>query len=239
MEIIGVSLDIACNSNIESTTELTVAEVHSRAINCMDGWGRRWTLLSDRRDFQTRSILVGKMPAVSVEEGICLNLEGIPALYDPRACPGSLKARWRGLVDEWAGFLDEPDLSALKESIIENPRFSVASLSGMGPGLTPAGDDFATGWLTAAGCFFPEKSKEAVHVFFREWNPERTTWFSRWMIKDAMRGYIWRRGKFLLSALGKDDPEPLLMSVNDILSWGHTSGRAWLAGLSVGAADFC
>jgi hypothetical protein len=234
----GASRDAVCISRAESTVNLTVAEVHSRAVNCTDRRNRRWTLLSDQREFQPRSILIGEMPEVPVGGVLYFNLARAPILYDPRACPGTLNARWRGLINEWAGFLDDLELSALRESIIESSKLGIASLSGMGPGLTPAGDDFAAGWVTAARCFFPKKSKEAVHVFCREWNPGRTTWLSRWMIKDAVRGYVWRRGKLLLSALEKDDPGRLLMSVNDILSWGHTSGMAWLAGLSAGVVDF-
>lgn len=211
---------------------LEVVSLHSDVVNCADERKMRWTLIADAAEFQPRSILIRTLPALRRGERITVNAPDLPLLFDPRIVRGlRARARWHPLLREWADFICEPELKLLRRGAA---RSKFAELSGMGPGLTPAGDDFIAGWITAARCDAPASAREKVRSFYMKWQPERTTWFSRWMISDAVRGKIWKRGKDLLSALAGEEGEVLANAALAILNWGHTSGRAWLAGLAKG-----
>ncbi|MDR1943822.1 MAG: DUF2877 domain-containing protein [Synergistaceae bacterium] len=211
-----------------------MAEVHSSAVNCFDGRSRRWTLITDEREFQPRSVLVEKLPEVAGGSGLALELRGARILFDAKQLSIRPNPRWSGIVREWFSLLDDPALSSLREGV--HSVRDLTELSGLGPGLTPAGDDYIAGWMTAVRCAPSERSSARLLVrsFCSGWSPERTTPLAGWMIKDAARGRIWRRGKTLLASLEGSDASRLLSAAGEILSWGHTSGMAWLAGLSAG-----
>ena len=132
---------------------------------------------------------------------------------------------------EWRGIACDPDLEALAGEIKTAPRHR---LSGLGPGLTPAGDDFITGWASAVVMADTAGARTQIGFFLKNWRPGKTTWFSKWMIIDALDGKIWKRGKDLISALAEDDAERLTNAAGKITGWGHTSGRAWLCGFASG-----
>lgn len=210
-------------------TDLTTVSVHEYAINCSDAADRRWTLLTCSEDFLPRSILFEALPPVNRGDSFMINLDNSPVLFQAHFQPEPISQRWTGLVSEWISLLDAYELSDLYLALERGDPLH--SLSGLGPGFTPAGDDFITGWITSklnqgAGAL-PE-----IYAFNERWNPENTTWFSAWMIKDALHGRIWRRGAVLSRALARGIGVP--GAVADILNWGHTSGRAWLAGFACG-----
>ncbi len=211
--------------------ELTVVDVHSVAVNCRDERGRRWSLIEKEEEFQPRSVLT---PISGIVPGsvLFLDLRDVRVGFDARLPRGfSLNTRWRNLVREWSDVSCEPDLGVLEERM---DCEELCGLSGLGPGLTPAGDDFIAGWITARRCVEAASSRRDIRLFCDGWNPAGTTWFSRWMICDAIRGRLWRRGKNLLAALQQDDGSEMMRALSDIWSWGHTSGKAWLAGLGKG-----
>jgi len=136
-----------------------------------------------------------------------------------------MNLRWVPLVCEWGSLLEE-ELESLAAPARER-RFG--DLLGLGPGSTPAGDDFLAGyttgrlWLGAPVSPLPDTS--------------RTTWLSAEILRDAADGLVWKRSKDVLESLSLNDAAALLKAVERILNWGHTSGRAWLAGLSAAVSD--
>lgn len=149
----------------------------------------------------------------------------IPGTYDPSLPPGRMNPRWLPLVSEWKGFLSD-DLAVLKEPS-EQRAFS--ELVGLGPGNTPAGDDYLAGIII--GVLW---QGDPVPFSLEFW---RTTWLSGNMLRDALEGKMWKRGKMLLEALSTSDPEKMTQGVGRIAAWGHSSGRAWLAGLSAAFSE--
>lgn len=213
---------------------LRAVSVHSTCINCSDDADRRWSILTDERDFLPRSALVEALPKVSPGDEIILRTRESPVLFDPRRPDIMADAKWNALYADWAAYIFDDDLAAIAENFSET---RLARLCGLGPGLTPAGDDFITGWLTAARYTNVEEHALSAERFKNEWRPESTTWFSRCMIEDATGGKIWSRGRNLLLALGNNDATGIYEAVTDILTWGHSSGRAWLAGFGGALVD--
>ena len=167
-----------------------------------------------------RTFLAGALPPARVGERLLFDLRDVPAIYAPRLPPGRMNRRWIGLVSEWRDFLTG-DLEDLQEPAT---RRAWKELVGLGPGSTPAGDDFLSG--LASGMLWQGKT-----VPFHP-GPGLTSWLSGEMLRDAFEGGIWCRARSLLEALASDDPGAVTKSAGNIADWGHTSGRAWLAGLS-------
>lgn len=202
---------------------LRAVSAHSTCINCADDADRRWSIITDERDFLPRSALVETLPKVSPGDEMILRTGESPVLFDPNRPDVQAGAEWNALYADWAAYIFDDDLAAIAENFSES---RLASLCGLGPGLTPAGDDFITGWITGAG-----ENSETIELF------RATTWFSNCMIEDAINGKIWRRGRNLLQALGSNDASRICEAAGDILAWGHSSGRAWLAGFGGALVD--
>lgn len=219
----------ASSDAISGEVFLKVVSVHSACANCSDEQDRRWSLITGREDLLPRSLVLGSLPDIKPGDVLSVDTGGVRPGFTP-SCPQiSPNARWTGLLAEWAHGLLGGDLAELEGALQD---LSLHALSGLGPGLTPAGDDFITGSLTAWVCAPSGANNGKIRSFQEQWRPEKTTWFSGCMIKDALGGGIWRRGVLLLEALAGNDAESLLDAARNILAWGHSSGRAWLAGLS-------
>ncbi|MFI5664640.1 DUF2877 domain-containing protein [Streptomyces sp. NPDC051684] len=121
-------------------------------------------------------------------------------------------------------------------------RAAITQLLGLGPGLTPSGDDFLTGLALLAaqpGGQLPGYVTAAREVVERL--PDRTTRLSRTTLREALRG---RARQSLLDALRRllDPAEPgaaelsrrLRPPVDRVLAIGHTSGADLLSGLLAG-----
>lgn len=221
---LGVSSDVS-----QVRTYLTVVSVHEGAVNCSDTEDKRWTLLTCSADFLPRSVLFETMPSVCRGDSLLIDLDNSPVLFQAHFQPEPTSQRWAGLVDEWISLLETDELSGLRLALERGDPLH--ALSGLGPGFTPAGDDFIAGWITSK-LNLSAKALPEIYAFYERWNPQQTTWFSAWMIKDALHGRIWRRGAILSQALAHGGGVP--NAVADILNWGHTSGRAWLAGFACG-----
>lgn len=224
---LGVSSDV-----MPLPTQLNVVSTHSNAINCSDSYGRRWTLIADPIDFLPRTVLLDVLPEVKHRDLLHIDLTKTEAIFQTGLRCTKIWNRWHNLIEEWSDFLYEEELLQL-HSHIESGE-PLHTLSGLGPGLTPAGDDFITGWLTAKHCSGSPDARFEIRGFCESWSPHSTNWFSQWMVKDAVRGRIWRRGTALVTAMERGSGA--VGALNDILAWGHTSGRAWLAGFAQGFA---
>ena len=100
-------------------------------------------------------------------------------------------------------------------------------LVGLGPGLTPAGDDFIAGM--AAALFWSGKGVLlAPHM--PGW-AARTTDISRWLLLDSLGGQVNAPLCDLAQSLASDRTAP---PANAVLQLGHTSGAAMILGLLAG-----
>ena len=134
------------------------------------------------------------------------------------ACDMWLKAAQRALVAADAGRRD--DLSYLR-SLAEE-------LAGLGPGLTPAGDDFLAGIMLWLWCAVP--APEALCRAIVERAAPRTNRLSAAFLRSAAAGecgVAWHR---LLRVLAPPPVGGLAVAVRAVLRHGHTSGADALAG---------
>lgn len=111
---------------------------------------------------------------------------------------------------------------------------AAAQLAGLGPGLTPSGDDFLAGVMV--GMQVGKKGEERgqppfaiCHLLFAAAAP-RTTRLSRAFLRAASRGYVDERWHVLLTALCGDDPAALVRAARSVLAFGASSGLDMLTG---------
>ncbi len=104
-------------------------------------------------------------------------------------------------------------------------------LIGLGPGLTPSGDDALAGveaTLHVAGHPLAGSVADALHDLDR-----RTTTVSAAMLRHAVRGEAPERIHRLLAAALGPTTGSLAEAIRDAIAWGATSGADTLAGVLV------
>jgi len=114
------------------------------------------------------------------------------------------------------------------------------SLIGLGPGLTPSGDDFIGGLFFTVQCLaaaYPERfcrDQQVVDVLM-DWASTRTNLISYSILRDMVRGQGPEPLHQLLIALLNDcEPYRALAAVNQLIRIGHSSGWDMLAGALTG-----
>jgi len=122
--------------------------------------------------------------------------------------------------------VEEEELSDLLDKI-DKPK----KMIGLGPGSTPAGDDFVVGLIMAFKLTGNDSNELGID---RNSLGRKTEWFSSEMIRDALDGKFWKRGIGLAHALAGDDVAKILEKTGKIMECGYLSGKAWLAGLAYG-----
>ena len=111
-----------------------------------------------------------------------------------------------------------------------------ARLAGLGPGLTPAGDDWLAGWLVglrAAAAMNGDPSALDVQAVGRtvvSSARSRTSRLSLAFLQAAADGAVAQPWHDLLAALADADPTPLRHAAAEIMRHGATSGSDMLAG---------
>lgn len=106
---------------------------------------------------------------------------------------------------------------------------SVGALLGLGPGLTPLGDDVLCGWLaTAVAHRHPALDDVRSTVLLEA--PRRTTTLSATLLDCASRGEGVPEFHGLLSAVAIQDAAAVEQSVDLLLGIGETSGAGLLLG---------
>jgi hypothetical protein len=121
---------------------------------------------------------------------------------------GSLRAGWQG------------DLAQLRQGTIQ--------LTGLGSGLTPAGDDFLVGVMLWAWLAHPTPHS-FCHVIMEAAAP-RTTTLSAAFLRAAARGECDATWHQLLAVLGTATDGELTPAIQAVLAHGATSGADALAG---------
>jgi hypothetical protein len=129
----------------------------------------------------------------------------------------------------------EPDASNLPElgvlaDLSEIGRLDAAlahRMLGVGPGLTPAGDDFLAGLLVGAWSF--GLAAQSLRAAVAAQAPYRTTAISAALLRGACRGEsLPELTRMLLSLSGRSTEVD--SALDDLVKIGHTSGRALAAG---------
>lgn len=109
----------------------------------------------------------------------------------------------------------------------------LSSLVGLGPGLTPLGDDFLSGYLAALYLLLDSpQQKNLVAGWARVYSEQNTTFFSRSQLAYAGQGLCLGAVHALIALLAQGImiPEADLLKVAGI---GATSGYGWLWGISI------
>ena len=114
------------------------------------------------------------------------------------------------------------------------------ALVGVGPGLTPSGDDFVGGaffvriLLSRSGAADARGWWGAARAV-RDHAPQCTHPLSAALLGDLLDGEGWAPLHDCVAALGRDDAGPALAAARRLVALGHSSGWDLLAGLLAGA----
>ena len=110
----------------------------------------------------------------------------------------------------------------------------VLGLLGLGPGLTPAGDDLLAGLLV--GLAARPDLRDPLAAAVSRHAARRTTWLSAELLRHASAGLAMPAVVAVADALaGHGDDAALTRSVPRLLAVGHTSGPALARGLLLAA----
>lgn len=131
--------------------------------------------------------------------------------------------------------LDEAAADGSEDALVTAGR----SLLGLGPGLTPSGDDVLCGLLASArtlaaalGADRLDAALQQVGTLLAAEAPDRTTALSAALIHHAAAAELARPARGLLRALlGRTPVGPALAA---LLAVGHSSGRDLAVGLTIG-----
>jgi hypothetical protein len=118
---------------------------------------------------------------------------------------------------------------------------AIASLIGLGPGLTPSGDDLLVGYMAGLWCgardfsertrFISKLGKTMIDL------SHKTNEISRTYLYHAVQGQVSSRLADLAGAICHgDNPRHLLETAETAMSLGHTSGMEVVTGLLMGLA---
>jgi hypothetical protein len=126
--------------------------------------------------------------------------------------------------------------SADSPSTIRNLQSAICNLCGLGPGLTPAGDDWLAGWLLAQYLVPDRQGLADLSDLIVEIAADRTTTLSRAFLACAAAGEADQDWHMLLQAMAEDPMTdlPICQFTDAILTHGATSGAVMLAGFFAG-----
>ena len=111
---------------------------------------------------------------------------------------------------------------------------AVRALCGLGPGLTPAGDDWLAGWLLAQHLGVVAARVREIADLIAEAAADRTTTLSRAFLACAAAGEADEDWHDLLQALTVGAYDRIENATQRILGQGATSGAFMLAGFFIG-----
>jgi hypothetical protein len=126
-------------------------------------------------------------------------------------------------------------LQALQDGNRPGIRENAALLAGLGPGLTPAGDDYLVG-LMAGLRVWPDPlnngglSPDDACQIILEATEDRTTLLSRGFLHSATEGLFGENWHRLLAELARGEARGIQQATKRILASGATSGADALAG---------
>lgn len=131
-------------------------------------------------------------------------------------------------------------MDALQKGFIERDhdqvRTGVMHLAGLGPGLTPAGDDFLVGLLAAfhAGQLQRVEEQTNLSQLIAQTAAAQTTKLSAQWLRCAGQGQFGEAWHHLISALNDDSATAISRAAHRILTTGATSGVDAMSGFLFG-----
>lgn len=162
-----------------------------------------------------------------------LALIPLPPGTPPAAGSSRLGAAWRARAGEGMGRV----IGALQGGDLEALRLGVEALAGLGPGLTPAGDDFLLGVLVGvfatavtAPAASPSLPVAEAGATILETAAGRTNLLSAAWLQYAAHGLIGQSWHRLLYALSDCDSPSIRRAADRLLAVGATSGADALTG---------
>jgi hypothetical protein len=121
----------------------------------------------------------------------------------------------------------------LREGKVREMVEAAVGLVGLGPGLTPSGDDFLVGLLAGLEAIgHPARATIAAAVAGVA--PSRTTPIGAWVLRHAARGSFPERLHDALIALARGDEAAIRDAIERAMAYGATSGADTLVGLFAG-----
>lgn len=122
--------------------------------------------------------------------------------------------------------------AALQDCSAQRMRMAASRIAGLGPGLTPSGDDFLAGIMLAAHAFaYPSRNlaRKLCTIIYETAAP-RTTKLSQAFLKAAREGMAHELWHTLLHTLVEEDLRAVQSAAAHVLAFGETSGLDMLAG---------
>ncbi|MEJ2011828.1 MAG: DUF2877 domain-containing protein [Anaerolineales bacterium] len=168
------------------------------------------------------------------------HLDRVGAILQNRADPESLavcSSGWTGEQDPvlrrwWRAALDPIQallrgLVSLDQDLVQQ---AAGRLAGLGPGLTPAGDDFMIGSMHAIWSLMKPGQARALCGSICAAATPLTNVFSAAHLRAAACGEAAAHWQTLLAALSAPGSDDLIPAVGELLAQGHTSGQDALSG---------
>ena len=137
----------------------------------------------------------------------------------PTALLDSLLAEAAGPLDEGLNLLRTGDTEAAFQALI-----------GVGPGLTPAGDDALVGALAALAAWAPRSTAHRLLADGVAGADGRTTAISAALLRSAVTGAVVPQLIRFVGALSTGDPAAIRPALDEVLPVGASSGAAMAAG---------
>jgi len=110
---------------------------------------------------------------------------------------------------------------------------AASTLAGLGPGLTPSGDDVLVGCLLTLALYADtaDRMRHAIVSGVRN----RTTRISMAYLEAAARGEASETWHRLVDAVAENDPDRIAAAARGVMAFGETSGSDMLAGFVLAA----
>ena len=235
--LIRAAKESTCNTFEVTSDTVIIADCVSIAWGNVQSWSPR--LPAKVGSHSERLAVVTQLTRHIANEGL---REGCASA----AC--YLVERWNGIATQpspadplAARFLRRLNVAhaALQKGDTKEAVASVMRLLGLGPGLTPSGDDFLAGLVTAlvwqsrldTAC---SELADKLVAAIRETAPSRTNHISARMLWHACDGLLYAPAMELEAALFSGDSSVATTALPGLLSIGHTTGGDIAAGLMVG-----
>ena len=165
--------------------------------------------------------------------------------WDPRPMlPAMTSVGLERAIDGLPAQVPDIDCAPLRSALVAGSAggilHSARQLLGKGPGLTPEGDDYLAGALSATRLFAEALGRDrttamvaGVSVPLAKLADARTTTFSASLIHSALRGQVTEPAGALLRAIaGRGN---IASSHESLVKLGHSSGPALAAGMVLAA----
>jgi Protein of unknown function (DUF2877) len=128
---------------------------------------------------------------------------------------------------------------AVQEILFGNICTGVGLIKGLGPGLTPAGDDFNSGILIALNLIEKichSNLQQTIKFVFKE--AVGANLFTNAFLLYASRGLLFNKFRELINAVVCSNENIIIKKTESVLSIGETSGADQLVGFLIGMKRF-